>query len=133
MRRILPEPEIRPKPDTSLFIVNIVLLLILFFLATGQILNSPNQSVALSETSRLPVENLPKPLLVIRDDGLELDGVALAADGLARALEGATRLHVLVARDRPAQDLVALLSRPEFAAVELRLVTIRTPDAGASP
>jgi biopolymer transport protein ExbD len=106
--------------------VNIVLLLILFFLATGQILNTPNTSVELSETSELPVESLPKPLLVVGDGGLELDGVAIPAEGLAQALEGATRLHVLIARDRPASDLVGLLSRPEFANLELRLVTVRT-------
>jgi biopolymer transport protein ExbD len=133
MRRILPEPEIRIKPDTSLFIVNIVLLLILFFLATGRFLNTPDQAVDLSKTNELPVESLPKPLLVVRDDGLELDGVAVPTEGLAQALEGATRLHVLIARDRPATELVALLSREEFADLELRLVTIRTPDEGQAP
>lgn len=126
MRRILPEPEIRPKPDTSLFIVNIVLLLILFFLATGRLMNAPPSSVDLAETSELPVESLPKPLLVVGEEGLELDGVAIPTEGLAQALEGATRLHVLIARDRPASDLVTLLSRPEFADLELRLVTVRT-------
>ena len=133
MRRLLPEPEIRPKPDTSLFIVNIVLLLILFFLATGRLLNTPNQSVDLAETSELPVENLLKPLLIVRDEGLELDGTPVPTEDLAQALEGATRLHVLIARDRPAADLVTLLSRPEFADLELRLVTIRTPGEGAAP
>lgn len=126
MRRILPEPEIRPKPDTSLFIVNIVLLLILFFLATGRLMNAPPSSVDLAETSELPVESLPKPLLVVGEQGLELDGVPVPTEGLAQALEGATRLHVLIARDRPASDLVTLLSRPEFADLELRLVTVRT-------
>lgn len=126
MRRLLPEPEIRPKPDTSLFIVNIVLLLILFFLATGQLMNAPPSSVELAETSELPVESLPKPLLVVGEEGLELDGAPIPTEGLAQALEGATRLHVLIARDRPASDLVTLLSRPEFADLELRLVTVRT-------
>jgi biopolymer transport protein ExbD len=126
MRRLLPEPEIRPKPDTSLFIVNIVLLLILFFLATGQLMNAPPSAVELAETSELPVESLPKPLLVVGEEGLELDGTPIPTEGLAQALEGATRLHVLIARDRPASDLVTLLSRPEFADLELRLVTVRT-------
>lgn len=133
MRRILPQPHSRPKPDTSLFIVNIVLLLILFFMATGQMLNTPNASVELAETSELPVEALPKPLLVVGEDGLELDGVMIPTEGLAQALEGATRLHVLIARDRPASDLLTLLSRPEFADLELRLVTVRTAGEGAAP
>jgi hypothetical protein len=133
MRSILPAPVTRPKPDTSMFIVNIVLLLILFFLATGKILNTSNVGVDLAETERLPVESLPKPLLVVRDAGLELNGTPITAEALGTALSGETRLHVLIARDRPAADLLDLLSKPEFAGLELRLVTVRIPGSGPAP
>lgn len=133
MRRILPLSETRPKPDTSLFIVNVVLLLILFFLAAGQMLNAPTPDIDLSETAELPIEALPKPLLVVDDNGLTLDGQSLPTDDLATALAGATRLHLLIARDRPASDLVALLSRPEFAGIELQLVTLHLPEKAAAP
>jgi hypothetical protein len=133
MRNILPDPVVRPKLDTSMFIVNIVLLLILFFLATGRLLNTPNSGVDLAETDKLPVESLPKPLLVVRDAGLELNGDPVTADALGAALAGETRLHVLIARDKPAMDLLDLLSRPELAGLELRLVTVRTPGPGPVP
>ena len=125
MRRILPAPPPRPQIDTSMFIVNIVLLLILFFLATGRLLNPPTQGVDLARTDDLPVEHLPKPLLVVRDTGLDLDGEPIAPEALAAALAGESRLHLLISRDAPAGDLVTLLSRPEFEGMELKLVTVR--------
>lgn len=132
LRRILPVQSRRTTVDSSFFIVNIVLLLILFFLATGQIMNTPSSGVDLSETRDLPVDNLPKPLLILGPEGqLSLDGEDIAPELLAQALVGQVRLHVLVDRTAPAITLVDLLARPELALIEVKLVTIhRVPGSG---
>ncbi|MCU0911515.1 MAG: biopolymer transporter ExbD [Rhodobacteraceae bacterium] len=134
LRRVLPAPRARARADVSLAIVNIVLLLIFFFLATGGLLNSPSYGVDLSTTDELPIEMLPKPLLIVGPGGeLSLNGEPLAIQLLGPKLIGETRVHLLIDRATPATDLVALLSQPELAAVEVRLVTIhlREEDGGS--
>lgn len=131
--RPLPLPKKPIQLDVSLAIVNIVLLLIFFFLATGQLLNPPAAEVELAETSELPLDTLPSPVLVVVADGSwELDGEAVAPDLLEVALAPLERpliLHILINRAAPATSLIAVMNRPELAEAELRLVTLRTARA----
>lgn len=131
--RALPQPKKTIQLDVSLAIVNIVLLLIFFFLATGQLLNPPTADVDLAETSELPLDQLPSPVLVVVADGSwELDGQPVAPDLLEVALAPLERpltLHILINRDAPATSLISVMNRPELAEAELRLVTLRTARA----
>lgn len=121
----------RPPPDFGLAQVNIVLLLVLFFLVVGTIVETSEQAVRLPETTELPLERLPRPLLLI--DGGErwqLDGEALAPlDAVARLIEnpdGVSRVHLLVAQDLPADTLFEALRRLEDTGLGVALVTIKT-------
>lgn len=131
--RPLPQAKKPIALDVSLAIVNIVLLLIFFFLATGQLLNPPAADVDLAETSELPLDQLPSPVLVVVADGSwELDGAQVAPDLLEVALEPLERpltLHILMNKDAPATSLISVMNRPELAEAELRLVTLRTAGA----
>ncbi|PID35332.1 MAG: biopolymer transporter ExbD [Rhodobacterales bacterium] len=125
LRKVLPPGTKPTKVDNSLFIINIVLLLILFFLATGQLMNSRDVPMVLSRTTELDIEALPKPLLMVGEDGaLSLDGEAVQPDDLAAALADASAVHVLIAREAPATDLIELMSRPALERVEVHLVTV---------
>ncbi len=125
LRTLLVVETPKAKADVSLAIVNIVLLLIFFFLATGQLLGSADYDVELSETADLPIDVLPKPILIVaRNGSFTLDGVPVADDLLGQALTGQTALHVLIDKGAPATELINLLARPELAEVEVRLVTI---------
>lgn len=127
--RTLPRPPVAIKLDFSLAIVNIVLLLILFFLATGRLLNPPTQDIDLSETSELPLDELPTPILVVTaNETWELDGVQVAPDLLGTAVAALPQpvvLHVMINREAPATALMDVLARPELADTEMRLVTLR--------
>lgn len=131
MRR-LPRPTQKVGLDFSLAIVNIVLLLILFFLATGRLLNPPQQDVDLAQTADLPLDELPSPILIVSAEGAwELDGVPVAPDLLGAAvadLPQPVTLHVMINRDAPAAALMDVLARPELAETEMRLVTLRRLD-----
>ena len=131
--RTLPQPKKTIQLDVSLAIVNIVLLLIFFFLATGQLLNPPAGDVDIAETSELPLDQLPSPVLVVVADGSwELDGQPVAPDLLEVALAPLERpltLHILINREAPAASLITVMNRPELADAELRLVTLRTARA----
>ncbi|WP_308917901.1 ExbD/TolR family protein [Jannaschia sp. LMIT008] len=114
--------------DASLSIVNIVLLLIFFFLATGRLIAPADADLRPAETTELPLAALPDPILTMGADGdLALDGVPVAPELLAAALselsDGA-RLHLLVDRDVPAERFVALIGRPALRDLDLQLVTL---------
>jgi biopolymer transport protein ExbD len=125
-RTRLPRPREKTALDSSLAIVNIVLLLIFFFLATGSLLNSRTVEVALPETRALPLDLLPEPLLVIdAEGGMLLNGAPIPRGSLAENLLDDPVLHILADRNGNAQALLALLAAENLVAVELRLVTLR--------
>lgn len=128
-RRLLPEPKEPTRPDVSFAIVNIVLLMILFFLATGALVNTPDQGISISETRDLPIDQLPPPVLIVRDDRtLELDGNAVAIELLGQTLADERTLHVLIDRSAPAFDLLEVLGQPGMQHLDIQLVTVHKRD-----
>jgi biopolymer transport protein ExbD len=127
--RPLPKPPKKLDADVSYAIVSIVFLLMFFFLMTGQARNQAAEGMALAETSELPLDQLPSPILVVDKNGQwRLDGVAVVPDLLALALQDLAQplvLHVLIDKSAPAESLLQVVTRPDLADVELRLVTLR--------
>lgn len=125
-------PRERHKMDSGLAIVNIVLLLIFFFLTTGSLSNSTTVTVSLPETTELPLDLLPKPLLTVSLEGdLTLDGVPIERGSLAEALVDDPMLHVLADREANAGELFDLIAAEELIAVQVRLVTVHRKDVEA--
>jgi biopolymer transport protein ExbD len=129
-RRILPRQRAAVQPDVSLAIVNVVLLLILFFLATGAQSNtSLPASVQVSETRALPIDHLPSPVLtVLPSGGLLLDGETILIEMLEQELADKTIVHIIIDRDAPATELLDVLSQPGMQRLDIRLVTIHRRD-----
>ncbi|SFR64926.1 ExbD/TolR family protein [Litoreibacter janthinus] len=130
-RNTLPKATRKLPLDFSLTTVNIVLLLIFFFLVSGSLVETEELSVDLAETSDLPLDRLPRPLLLMDvDDKLQLNGDAVSPDTLLATLtpllnETTPRLHILADRDVPAGALVSLIQRPDLRGIEIKLVTLR--------
>ena len=128
MKSLLPRRK-KAEMDVSFAIVSIVFLLLFFFLVTGQMQNRTAQGMALAETSELPLDRLPSPILIVGEAGAwSLDGQPVAPDLLALALQGMEQpvvLHVLIGKEAPADSLLAVVTRPDLANIELRLVTLR--------
>ncbi len=117
--------------DSSLAIVNIVLLMIFFFLATGTLISSDSVEIDLPETTQLPLDLLPKPLLTVDADAqMALDGIPLVPGTLAEALIDYPTLHVLADRELGAGTLLDMLAAEELVAVNVKLVTLhgKAPD-----
>ncbi|MEL6680233.1 MAG: biopolymer transporter ExbD [Pseudomonadota bacterium] len=120
--------------DVSLAIVNIVLLLIFFFLATGRLLNPVDARINLADTADLPLDQLPSPILVVGADGSwTLDGNEIAAENLQLGLDTLGEpedpaeirtIHLLIDKAAPASVLLNIVNRPEFDPFEIRLVTL---------
>lgn len=119
--------------DSSLAMVNIVLLLIFFFIASGSLLASREVTVQLPLTSQLSLDALPQPLLEVATDGaMLLDGLPVPPGTLAEATIDAPVLYVLADRDSNAISLLETLEAENLIAVELRLVTIHRNDESGS-
>ena len=119
----LPERNRRLRFDHALAIVNIVLLLIFYFLLVGQQphLNSP---LDLSATTSLTPESLPWPVLELRGPGeWWLDGASIRPEAMPSALAGGGPVYLLMDRAAPASLLVEALQLPELTGHDLRLVT----------
>jgi len=129
---LLPKQEKKAHMDFSLAIVNIVLLLILFFLATGQLMNAPPSAVDLSTTSQLEIETLLSPTLVVERGGaMVLNGEDVEVDDLVAALSGEVRLYVLIEGNAPAIELLRVLAIEGMDQLEVQLVTVH--NNGAKP
>lgn len=121
----------RAHIDTSLSIVNIVLLLLFFFMIVGQTAR-PDPEIALSTTEDLPLEQLPEPILIIKENGdWELDGEPVSPELLPAAMsdQPGNLLHLMIDRSASAQLLVTALNNPVLGNYDLRLVTLN--DRGA--
>jgi biopolymer transport protein ExbD len=126
----LPARPAKTEMDVAFAIVNIIFLLLFFFLIIGQTPNRQTEDMRLAETSELPLDRLPSPILVVTaQGGWQLDGTPIAPEFLSVAMLDMQRplvLHVLVNRDAPAESLLQIVTRPDLAEVDLRLVTLKT-------
>lgn len=139
---LLSKPKPRRKPDFSLMMANIVFLLLLFYLATGSLIKKNELETDIPVTEDLPLERLPRPLLLVTERGLSLDGVAVspgeAAANAKRALadqHGAGFLNVLAERHLPAAKFLDIMADIQAAGVPVRVVTLhqRPQDSAGRP
>lgn len=135
--RYIPAPVRKSKPDFSLSTINIIFLLLLFYLVSGSLLQQAEREADLPLTRDLPIEQLPRPLLLLTQEALVLDGRpighAALADAALEAMEGSPPrefLNVLAERDVPATRLLQLVGHLQAAGIAVRLVTLR--DVGRS-
>lgn len=129
----LPPKRKHMEMDSGLTIVNIVLLLIFFFITTGSLAPSHVIKVMLPDTTTLPLDLLPKPLLVVGADGsLTFDGVPIARGELAAAMMDFPTLHVIADRQGNAGALLDILADENLIAVQVRLVTVHRKATGDS-
>ncbi|MBQ2261493.1 MAG: biopolymer transporter ExbD [Loktanella sp.] len=114
------------KPDASLAIVNIVLLLVLFFLTSGALIGASAVSEVSAPVSRdLLIQRLDGPTLEVGlDETIRLDGITVTGDEMIAALADQSRLFLLVDAEALAANLLDFLDDPVFDTIEVRLVTI---------
>lgn len=125
------------RADFGLAQVNIVLLLVLFFLVVGTIVDTDELSVELPLTEDLPLERLPRPLLLIEETGgWVLDGEPVdPADAIARLAsdqETGAPVHILAPREMPADDLLRIMGELAPSGRAMMLVTLKDEELEGS-
>ena len=136
---MIPRPRARRCPDFSLATINIVFLLLLFFLIAGSVVQKAETTVDIPLATKLPVENLPRPLLVVSYDALFLDGRPITQETLATQATESLKvrggfINILAERDQPATRLLDVLDILSGAGLPARIVTVKDDaDTGAAP
>lgn len=111
----------RNKPEPTIALINVVFLMLVFFLVAGQIARPTDREVTLIDAD-LPSANVPDDALVLRADGtLQWRGEPTTILDFAVAQVTAPdgpALRILPDRNLAARDLIAV-------AVDLRAITGR--------
>jgi biopolymer transport protein ExbD len=129
----------RPKPDFSLTIINVVFLLLLFYLTTGSLIKQNELAANVPLTSDIPLERLPRPLLLITGDrSLFIDGTPVASADLPDAARQATAngkpLNILADRSMSGRIFLGVVAQLEAAGIATRIVTLHSDGrTGAAP
>jgi len=127
--------------DFSLTSVNIVFLLLLFFLTAGTLLQDAESEIKAPNTEELPLARLPRPLLSVSSEGdLFLDGKPISAEQLLATAPTAAGgdedassptaplpiLYVMPDRDLAANRFLGIVKTIRAAGLwNITLVTIR--------
>ncbi len=131
---MIPVSRQHRKPDFSLATINIVFLLLLFFLSVGTIVDKQEIGIDAPETRELPLDRLPRPLLLISKQGdFSLDGEALQETQLLNAAQAASlgksgakqAINILADVQLSGRKLVKTVGQLSAAGLEVRLVTLR--------
>lgn len=135
---LAPRIRRRERMEFALPTINVIFLLMLYFLIAGTIVQKDELSVTPPVTMEVATDRLPRPLLVISETGtFTLDGlsiareelVAAAAAAIADPLAQTPQLNVLAPRDMAAEPFLDILAAFGAGGVPVRLVTVEPETA----
>ena len=125
MRRALTQTA-RPRGEPTIALINIVFLMLIFFLIAGSLAPRPDGDVALVSLTGITTEPPSDTLVMLADGSLRHAGAALSREDALARFADAERVRLLPDRDAPAAELVALAQALRAAGVaELVIVTER--------
>lgn len=130
-------PRRRERLEFALPTINIIFLLMLYFLVAGTIVQRDELSVLPPETTQVPTDRLPRPLLLISNSGeFVLDGVVLTRAELVPAVQTALStaqgrpLNLLAPAGMAAGPFLEVLAGFAAASVPVKVVTVEKAETG---
>ena len=136
---LAPRVKRRERMEFALPTINIIFLLMLYFLVAGTIVQKDELSFPPPVTAQAATERLPRPLLVVSDaTSFTLDGIVIDREGLVAAATAAVtdpqaetqQLNILAPADMAAGPFLEILALLGAGGVPVRLVTV---EEGAPP
>lgn len=134
-----PRPQ-RERMEFALPTINIIFLLMLYFVVAGTIVQNDELSVVPPVTSETPTDRLPRPLLVVNEaGGLLLDGRQVGRDDLLAAAADAVlrsqsqQLNVLAPAEMAAAPFLELINAFAASNIPVRVVMIDKSSLRATP
>ncbi|QIG78755.1 ExbD/TolR family protein [Stakelama tenebrarum] len=121
----------RTRADPTVSLINIVFLILIFFMVAGTLAKLPQREIALVESRGLECCAPPDALGVSRDGALHFNGrrYATVAAYLAVIEPGEGPLRILPDRRLPARELLTILARLRAAGAEK--IVLLTQDVSA--
>ncbi|MHA7867666.1 MAG: ExbD/TolR family protein [Salipiger thiooxidans] len=102
----------KPERENTIALINIVFLMLIFFLVAGTLAQPIDSALKLVNTSDIESTSPPADALVVHPDGrMSLAGQDIATPEAfleARGEEGLAVVRLIPDRELPAEDLVAL-------------------------
>ena len=98
----------RPRGEPTIALINIVFLMLIFFLIAGSLAPRPDGDVALGSLTGITTEPPSDALVMLADGSLRHAGAALSREDALARFADAERVRLLPDRDAPAAELVAL-------------------------
>ena len=135
---LAPRVKRKERMEFALPTINIIFLLMLYFLIAGTIVQKDELSVSPPVSTEVATDRLPRPLLVISDaESFTLDGVPVTRDDLVAAATAAIsdplaqtpQLNVLAPREMAAAPFLDILGILGAGGVPVRLVTVEAEPA----
>ena len=130
---LAPRVKRRERMEFALPTINIIFLLMLYFLIAGTIVQKDELSVSPPVSTEVATDRLPRPLLVISETGtFTLDGIAVPRDELVPAaiaaitdpLAETPQLNILAPREMAASPFLDILAALGAGGVPVRLVMV---------
>ena len=122
-------PATRRRAEPTITLINVVFLMLVFFLVAGQVAAPLDRDIRLISAEALATR-APDDALAVRADGTTLwraDVTTPETFAAARIAQGARVLRLVPARDLPASELLRIANALRSAgATEVRLVTERS-------
>jgi len=124
-----------PTADFSLAIINVVFLLLFFFILTGSVVQRSEMEVRAPFTKNLPLERLPRPLIVIsKKSELFLNGVPITEDQLNLTISQSngkpdakfSKINILADGKLSAKSFLKIVDWLKKSGIPVRIVTVRT-------
>lgn len=134
-------PRRRERLEFALPTINVIFLLMLYFLLAGTLVQRSEMGVLPPQTSQFPKDRLPRPLLLMSSAGdLSLDGLPVASGALVEAARSVLagprapsgQINILAPADMAAGRFLEVLGELERARVPVRVVTLDKPPPGGS-
>ncbi len=123
-----------PAADFSLAIINVIFLLLFFFILTGSVVQRNEMVIAPPFTKNLPLERLPRPLIAISAENVVyLDGVEIPLKELLSRLDNKeadknntlSELNILAEGTLAAKTFLKTVDVLRKTGLPIRIVTIR--------
>ncbi|WP_370225613.1 ExbD/TolR family protein [Pararhodobacter marinus] len=103
-------PPTRAKGEPTIGLINVVFLMLIFFLIAGSIAPSPGDGIALVRIADLDVQAPPEALVLMEDGTLRHGGAETDAEAYLATLSDPRVARILPDRSVPAATLVDLAS-----------------------
>lgn len=114
------------RSDGTVAMINIVFLLLLFFLIAGQIAAPLSREITLVETSDMPNSPPPGGIVLHADGRMSRNGTAVTLEAILAGHAPGETLRLVPDRALPAKDLVRIVKAlRQGGATAIRLVTLR--------